>query len=85
MRNMLALLATAAITFIGLGWYLDWYSVQTGVAPSGHRSVSIDLNSPKIASDVSKGLQKGEAKLQSVLQNRTSASPPPSNIGPQMP
>src|SRR5262249_36303008 len=36
MRNMLALLATAAITFIGLGWYLDWYSVQTTVAPSGH-------------------------------------------------
>jgi hypothetical protein len=68
MRNMLALLAAATITFIGLGWYLDWYSVRTDLGPSGHRNVNIDFNSPKIADDVSRGVQKGEEKLQSVLK-----------------
>jgi hypothetical protein len=70
MRNLLALFAACALMFFGLGWYLDWYKVKTDSGPSGHRSVNIDLNSPKIVEDVHKGVQRGEEKLQSVLDKK---------------
>ena len=88
MRNLLAMLAFAALVFIGLGWYLDWYQVKTQAGPAGHHTVNIDVNSPKIMTDVHKGVQKGEEKLQSVLDKKnedttttikpTDSAPPPS-------
>jgi hypothetical protein len=58
MRNLLAFLAAALLTFLGLGWYLDWYSVSTTSASGGHRQVKIDINAPKIGEDFEKGGQK---------------------------
>ena len=68
MRNLLAFLALAALTFGGLGWYLDWYHVSSTPAAGGHRSVNIDVNSVKIVEDVHKGVEKGEEKLQNALE-----------------
>jgi hypothetical protein len=68
MRNLLAFSAAAALTFAGVGWYLGWYKVNSDSAPSGHRKVNIDFNSVKIVDDVEKGVQKGEEKLQGVLE-----------------
>jgi hypothetical protein len=62
-RNLLAFLAAAALAFFGLGWYLDWYKVQSTPADSGHRSVTIDVNARKIGND----LQKGGDKLHDAL------------------
>ena len=59
MRNMLAFVAAAVLVFLGLGWYLDWYSFKnlpTGTA--GHQSFTIDINKAKITSDVEKGEEK---------------------------
>src|SRR3712207_7363770 len=39
-RNLLAFLAAAALTFAGLGWYLGWYKVHSASADAGHRSRS---------------------------------------------
>lgn len=66
MRNMLALLALAVLTFGGLGWYLDWYKVQSSPVTEGRQSVNIDINRDKIISDVHKGLQQLEERTQGV-------------------
>jgi hypothetical protein len=58
MRNLLAFLAAAILTFAGLGWYLDWYTISTSTADGGHRKVNIDINTPKIGEDFEKGGQK---------------------------
>ena len=63
MRNLLALLAAAALTFAGMGWYLGWYTVEHSPAPSGHRAVHIDIDGQKMSSDI----RKGEEKLQEAL------------------
>lgn len=57
-RNLLALLAAAALLFAGLGWYLDWYQVSSVSALGGRQSVNIDFNSNKIRTDVNK-VKKG--------------------------
>lgn len=84
MRNLLAFVAAAALTFIGLGWYLGWYTVRSEAGALGHRTVNIDVNTPKVLDDVHKGVQKGEAKLEQVLQQRKPAAgaPAPDNSAP---
>ncbi len=67
MRNLLAFLALAALTFAGLGWYLDWYKIQSTPTSAGRHSIQIDINSKKITEDVHKGVQQGEEKLQQAL------------------
>jgi hypothetical protein len=67
MRNMLALFATVILTVVGLGWYLDWYKVRSQPASvPGQHSVNIDINTSKISTD----LQKGEQKIQQILENK---------------
>jgi hypothetical protein len=63
MRNMLAFLAAMALTVAAVGWYLDWYRVRTTPAPSGQRSVTVDINTEKIGDDFHKAEQKIQQKL----------------------
>jgi hypothetical protein len=58
MRNLLAFFAAALLTFAGLGWYLDWYTISSSPEPDGHRQVNINLNTDKIEQDLEKGSQK---------------------------
>jgi hypothetical protein len=68
MRNMLALFAAVLLTVVGLGWYLDWYKVRSQPASvPGQHSLNIDINTNKIGTD----LQKGEQKIQQMLENKT--------------
>jgi hypothetical protein len=67
MRNLFAFFGAALLTFVGLGWYLDWYKIKNDPAPAGHHSVNIDINGVKVEEDVYKGVQKAEEKLQHVL------------------
>lgn len=71
MRNLLAFLAATAIAFLGLGWYLDWYSFQSAPTDAG-RSFQIEFDSHKIGADVSKGVQKGGEKLHDLLEKKQS-------------
>lgn len=59
MRNLLALLAAAGLTFVGVGWYLDWYKVQ-----SNGNDVHITINKQKVSTDV----RKGEEKVHKALE-----------------
>jgi hypothetical protein len=69
MRNLLAFLAAALITFLGLGWYLEWYKVSSTPASDGHREVHIDINTNKIGQD----LDKGEKKVRDALGKKSKA------------
>jgi hypothetical protein len=64
---MLALFAAVLLTVVGLGWYLDWYKVRSQPASvPGQHSVNIDIDTTKISTD----LQKGERKIQQMLENK---------------
>jgi hypothetical protein len=66
MRNLFALLGAALLTFVVVGWYLDWYKVKTEPDASGHREVNIDINGPKIKED----LHKGRERLQQAIDSK---------------
>lgn len=58
MRNLLALAAAATLAFLGIGWFLGWYKIQSTTGSDGHRQINIDLNTNKIKQDVNKGKDK---------------------------
>jgi hypothetical protein len=67
MRNMLALFGAALLAIVGVGWYLGWYKVRSQPASvPGQHTVNIDIDTKKIGND----LQKGEQKLQHLLENK---------------
>ena len=70
MRNLLALFAFGLITFAAAGWYLGWYKIQSAPAATGHRSYQVDINTPKIKQDLSKGEQKIQEALDSKLDDK---------------
>jgi hypothetical protein len=64
---MLALFGAVLLTVVGVGWYLGWYKVNSQPASvPGQHSVKIDINTDKIGDD----LKKGEAKFQTLLENK---------------
>jgi hypothetical protein len=63
MRNLLAFLAAATLTVIGVGWYLDWFNLHSVPAEAGHRRLSIDVNTTKIGEDLHEAEKKVEHKL----------------------
>ena len=77
MKNLLAFLGGAIVTFAAVGWYLDWYKIKSETGPAGHRKVNIDFDSVKIADDVQKGVQKGEQKLQGMEKTGLGAAGDP--------
>jgi hypothetical protein len=82
MRNLLALVGAAVLTFGVAGWYLGWYRLQPTVSgTSGHQSVTVDIDGGKIKSDVGKGEQKVEQALEHAIDGATAKAPasPPSN------
>jgi hypothetical protein len=66
MRNLLALFAMVVLVFAGVGWYRDWYRVQT--TPS---DVHITINRDKVSSDV----RRGEERLHDALDGDPAPQP----------
>jgi hypothetical protein len=75
MRNMLAFLAAMALAFACTGWYLEWFAFNSAPAPSGHRSVTIDVNTPKIAADLLEAEKKIEQKLADKAKDANTPAP----------
>jgi hypothetical protein len=71
MRNLLAFLAAAALTLFAVGWYLDWFQIHTVPSESGHRRVTVDINTQKIGHDLS----EAEHKVQKKLEDKNKVSP----------
>jgi hypothetical protein len=85
MRNLLAFLAAAILTFAGVGWYLDWYRIKSTPAPSGHHQLNIDVNRNKIIDDVHRGVQRGEEFLSDIQEKNRDDSSKPSSVPPAHP
>ena len=76
MRNLLALLGAATLTFIGLGWYLDWYKIERKPSPvAGTQRLEVDLNPHKIGADVVNG-GKRVGELIEHLSDKDNKNPP---------
>ena len=58
MRNFLAFVGAAVLTFAGIGWYLGWYDVKREAATPGHSRLQLDINQDKISIDVKEGTEK---------------------------
>jgi hypothetical protein len=56
MRNLLALVGLATVTFFGLGWYLGWYKFERTSGTNGN-NISIGINTKKVTGDVQRGIQ----------------------------
>ena len=77
MRNLLAFLAAMTLAFVCTGWYLNWFAFRSAPAPSGHRSVTVDFNTPKIAADLLEAEQKIQQKLAEKAQDASTPVPTP--------
>jgi hypothetical protein len=75
MRNLLAFLGGVIVTFLGMGWYLDWYRVvrEPGATPGTSR-VQIDINNDKIKADVSRGVERAKDLLENFEKKPAAAS-----------
>jgi hypothetical protein len=51
MRNLLALVGAATITFVGLGWYMGWYHVSRQPSITGTQRFNLEVSPNKIAAD----------------------------------
>jgi hypothetical protein len=84
MKNLFALLGALVVTFAGVGWYLDWYKIQSSTDANGHREVNIDLNTKKINADIQKGAEKVEKVIEhkqpTGTDNPTVPPPPPQGV-----
>lgn len=80
MRNLLALVGLVVVVFAVVGWYRGWYNVHASTPGSGHGSYHIDLNTPKISDDLSKGREK----LRDILTKDNNA-PPATPVSPAPP
>jgi hypothetical protein len=83
MRNLLALLGAAIVSFALVGWYLDWYKLRRTPAEDGHHSVNIDIDRGKIGKD----LQRGGERLHDVIERskRDSSTPAPKEPSSTLP
>jgi len=84
MRNLLALVGAAVVTFAGLGWYLGWYKLEA--APSstpGHETVNVDIDGKKIGHDVLSAEQALKRDLKEATQCHTAKSDPGTAVSSQ--
>ena len=85
MRNLLALLGLAVVTFAGLGWYLGWYHVDISPGANGHKKIELDLNESKLRTDVSAGYEKGKEFVDTFRKDKAPAEGSPDFVGPPKP
>lgn len=62
MRNLLALVGLATVTFIGFGWYLGWYKLEKNPSSTSNTHLQIGVDTKKVAQDVQRGV-KGITEL----------------------
>jgi len=70
MRNVLAFLAAATLTVLGVGWYLGWYRVSNVPADEGKKKVNIEFNTTRIGDDLHKGGQKVRQLIENSRKGR---------------
>ncbi|MBO0697658.1 MAG: hypothetical protein J2P46_04635 [Zavarzinella sp.] len=82
MRNILALVGAATLSFLVVGWYLGWYQISSLPSPNGKQSVHVDINSGKITEDVKKGVEKGTEIVDNLREKAKDGPQSPPASGP---
>jgi hypothetical protein len=84
MRNILALIGAAVVLFVGLGWYLGWYTFALEAGRDGKQRIQLDVDTHKITDDVKKVGQTVGKTVQEVREK--SDQPKPAEfVGPPLP
>jgi hypothetical protein len=84
MRNILALVGAATLTFLIVGWYLGWYEISGVPGPGGKQSVSVELHPDKVSKDVGRAVERGGEVVDS-LRDKTKSDKPAPLTTPQGP
>ncbi|MBY0232190.1 MAG: hypothetical protein K2W96_23170 [Gemmataceae bacterium] len=53
MRNLLAFFAFLLLSFLAVGWWLDWYKVRTS-STDGQPTLNVEFNTKKMGEDMKK-------------------------------
>jgi hypothetical protein len=69
MRNLLALIGLAVVVFLGAGYYLGWYKLDTSTGLNGKQHISFEVDTKKIAADSKDGLEKAKDKAGDLVDN----------------
>jgi hypothetical protein len=69
MRNLLALIGLAVVVFLGAGYYLGWYTLDTSTGLNGKQHISFEVDTKKIAADSKEGLEKAKDKAGDIVDN----------------
>ncbi len=77
MRNILALVGAATLTFLIVGWYLGWYEISGVPGPGGKQSVSVELHPGKVTKDVGTGWDRVNEAVDSFRDKSKSDKPAP--------
>ena len=84
MRNLLAFIGGGVITFLGLGWYLDWYRIAKQPAPAGYQRWQVDIDPKKIGDDAHKAIDRG-SEIVDHLRDKQQDPAAPKPDAPQLP
>ncbi len=88
MRNLLALVGAVVVLFVGLGWYLGWYSFVLAPGAEGKQRLQVDIDTRKITEDAKKAGQAANNVFQAATKDdsKGAATPPPADfVGPPVP
>jgi hypothetical protein len=82
MRNILALVGAATVTFLVVGWYLGWYQISNLPSPNGRQSLQVEINPTKITDDMKKGVEKGTEIVDNLREKAKDDAKPAPKPGP---
>jgi hypothetical protein len=85
MRNMLALIGAIVVLFVGLGWYLGWYSFVLTPGAEGKQRLQVDVDTNKITEDAKKVGQAANNVIQAATKDEQKGAPPADFVGPPAP
>lgn len=85
MRNLLALIGAAVVAFVGLGWYLGWYTFALEPSANGKQRLQLDVDTDKIVHDTKRAGAKVGTVLQGMQTDDPSKSQPVEFVGPPLP
>jgi len=79
MRNVLAFIGAATITFLVVGWYLGWYQISNLSSPNGRQNLQVDINPGKITDDVKKGVEMVDRLREKAKPTEAKPAPGPAS------
>src|SRR5690242_6721287 len=86
MRNLLALIGAAVVLFVGLGWYLGWYTFAFQPGSDGKQRIQLDVDTHKIADDAKAAAENVGKTVDSVREKADQPKPAATElVGPPPP